>query len=81
MSTPFSCLAMGLSKKAAEREVRSFIQNIHHFRDDYVGNSAIPIEKVVVFDEAQRAWTREQAASFMQRKRGQPDFVCLSQSF
>lgn len=64
----------GVSKKAAEREVRSFIQNIHHFRDDYVGNNAIPIEKVVAFDEAQRAWTREQAASFMQRKRGQPDF-------
>jgi len=64
----------GVSKKAAEREVRSFIQNIHHFRDDYVGNSAIPLEKVVVFDEAQRAWTRKQAASFMQRKRGQPDF-------
>ena len=64
----------GVSKKAAEREVRSFIQNIHHFRDDYVGNNDIPVEKVVVFDEAQRAWTREQAASFMQRKRGQPDF-------
>jgi hypothetical protein len=64
----------GVSKKAAEREVRSFIQNIHHFRDDYVGNNAIPIEKVVVFDEAQRAWTRKQAANFMQRKRGQPDF-------
>jgi hypothetical protein len=64
----------GVSKKAAEREVRSFIQNIHHFRDDYVGNNATPIEKVVVFDEAQRAWTREQAASFMQRKRGQADF-------
>jgi Uncharacterized conserved protein (DUF2075) len=64
----------GVSKKKAEREVRSFIQNIHHFRDDYVGNNAIPLEKVVVFDEAQRAWTRKQAASFMQRKRGQPDF-------
>jgi hypothetical protein len=64
----------GVSKKAAEREVRSFIQNIHHFRDHYVGNDDIPVEKVVVFDEAQRAWTREQAASFMQRKRGQTDF-------
>ncbi|HTF63018.1 MAG TPA: DUF2075 domain-containing protein, partial [Edaphobacter sp.] len=64
----------GVSKKAAEREVRSFIQNIHHFRDDYVGNNDIPVEKVVVFDEAQRAWTRKQASSFMQRKRGQADF-------
>ena len=64
----------GVPKKAAERQVRSFIQNIHHFRDHYVANGDIPIEKVVVFDEAQRAWTRKQAASFMKRKRGQPDF-------
>jgi Uncharacterized conserved protein (DUF2075) len=64
----------GISKKTAEREVRSFVQNIHHFRDHYVGNDDVPVEKVVVFDEAQRAWTREQAASFMQRKRGQTDF-------
>lgn len=35
----------GVSKKAAEREVRSFIQNIHHFRDHYVGNADVPIEK------------------------------------
>lgn len=64
----------GISKKTAGREVSSFIQNIHHFRDEYVGNDDVPIEKVVVFDEAQRAWTREQAASFMQRKRGQANF-------
>jgi hypothetical protein len=64
----------GISKKVAERQVRSFIQNIHHFRDQYVGNDDIPLEKVVVFDEAQRAWTRQQAASFMQRKRGQANF-------
>jgi hypothetical protein len=64
----------GVSKKDAQREVRSFVQNIHHFRDQYVGNDEIPDEKVVVFDEAQRAWTRQQAASFMQRKRGQAQF-------
>jgi hypothetical protein len=63
-----------VTKRFAEREVRSFIQNIHHFRDEYVGNTEVPVEKVVVFDEAQRAWTRDQAASFMQRKRGQLDF-------
>ncbi|MFT9258675.1 MAG: DUF2075 domain-containing protein [Acetobacter sp.] len=64
----------GISKAQAEREVRSFIQNIHHFRDEYVGNETIPIERVVVFDEAQRAWTRRQASKFMQRKRQQADF-------
>lgn len=63
-----------VKKSIAEREVRSFIQNIHHFRDEYVGNQGIPIEKVVIFDEAQRAWTRKQASKFMQRKRGHLDF-------
>jgi len=63
-----------ISKSAAYREIRSFVQNIHHFRDEYLGNFDIPAEKVVVFDEAQRAWTRKQAASFMQRKRGHKDF-------
>lgn len=64
----------GVAKKIAAREVRSFIQNIHHFRDHYIANEDVPVEKVVVFDEAQRAWTRQQAAAFMQRKRGQTDF-------
>ena len=61
-------------KESAERQVRSFIQNIHHFRDEYIRNRDVPIEKVVVFDEAQRAWTREQASNFMRRKRGQNNF-------
>ena len=69
-----------VSKKNAERAVSSFIQNIHHFRDNYAGNNDVPVEKVVVFDEAQRAWTRKQAASFMQRKRGQSDFNMSDQS-
>ena len=64
----------GVSKTEAARAVHKFIQNIHHFRDDYVGNHEIPFEKVVIFDEAQRAWTRQQAAKFMKRKRGQIDF-------
>jgi hypothetical protein len=63
-----------VSKATAHREVRSFIQNIHHFRDHYVGTADIPVEKVVIFDEAQRAWTRQQASAFMQRKRGQATF-------
>ncbi len=64
----------GVSKKSVERSVHRFIQNVHHFRDHYVGNDEIPAEKVVVFDEAQRAWTRKETAKFMQRKRGQVNF-------
>ncbi|BEV09915.1 DUF2075 domain-containing protein [Asticcacaulis sp. DW145] len=64
----------GRSKKHVERDVRAFIQNIHHFRDDNAGSATIPSEHVVVFDEAQRAWTRTQASKFMQAKRGIADF-------
>lgn len=64
----------GRSKKHVERDVRAFIQNIHHFRDDYAGSATVPSEHVVVFDEAQRAWTRAQASKFMQAKRGIADF-------
>jgi ERCC4-related helicase len=45
-----------VSKKDAYRHATAFIQNIHHFRDEYVRNTAAPRERVVVFDEAQRAW-------------------------
>ena len=63
-----------ISKKDAEREVSLFVQNIHHFRDHYLNNTDEPFEHVVVFDEAQRAWTTEQASNFMKSKRGLDDF-------
>ncbi len=59
-------------KKEFDRAVK-FIQNIHHFRDDNLKTDKAPIEKVVVFDEAQRAWSKEKATSFMKAK-GQEDF-------
>lgn len=63
-----------LTKKQAAIKANSFIQNIHHFRDDNLLSDKAPIEKVVVFDEAQRAWTKHQASSFMKRKKGIEDF-------
>jgi Uncharacterized conserved protein (DUF2075) len=61
------------SKKQALREAHAFIQNIHHFRDESLKDLNPPVERVVVFDEAQRAWDRKQTSSFM-RKRGHSDF-------
>jgi 23S rRNA pseudoU1915 N3-methylase RlmH len=63
-----------ISKKDAEREVSLFVQNIHHFRDHYLNDTDEPFEHVVVFDEAQRAWTTEQASKFMKAKRGLDNF-------
>lgn len=64
----------GTSMREAHRKVSSFIQNIHHFRDEALWNPDPPYERVVIFDEAQRAWTREQASKFMQTKRQVTDF-------
>lgn len=62
------------TKDSAKNEVKSFIQNIHHFRDDYTKDLNAPVEKVTIFDEAQRAWTKEQASNFMKRNKGISDF-------
>ena len=63
-----------LTKKQAAIKANAFIQNIHHFRDDNLISHKAPVERVVVFDEAQRAWTNEKATSFMKVKKGIADF-------
>ncbi len=70
-----------LKKKSFEQNVAKLIQNIHHFRDDNLASSEPPVEKVVIFDEAQRAWNKEQASSFMKRKRGQDNFSMSEPDF
>jgi len=63
-----------MTKSLASSQVKSFIQNIHHFRDASIKDKKAPIEKVTIFDEAQRAWTKEQASNFMKRNKGIADF-------
>lgn len=85
------------TKKKVEQEVKSFIQNVHHFRDaclegtliendqivadlDYFRSeknrdkSFAPIDHIAIFDEAQRAWTKNMTADFMRRKKNRPAF-------
>jgi len=64
-----------IRKGTARSEVKAFIQNVHHFRDEgLVDKVKAPVEHVVLFDEAQRAWNLKQTSDFMKRKKGQPDF-------
>lgn len=65
---------ISITKSFASSQVKSFIQNIHHFRDASIKDEKAPIEKVTIFDEAQRAWTKEQASNFMKRNKGISDF-------
>jgi hypothetical protein len=62
------------SRVLEDRRASAFVQNIHHFRDDALATQSAPVERVAVFDEAQRAWNVEQTSKFMQQKKGQHGF-------
>ena len=66
--------ARKVRKGKVGESVKAFIQNVHHFRDDALIDSGPPIEHVVIFDEAQRAWNLKQTANFMLRKKRDAGF-------
>lgn len=78
-------------KGDAKREVKAFIQMIHHYRDQYLegvditledikrrpggtDEAYIPTEHVAIFDEAQRASTKEELQRFMREKKNVQNF-------
>lgn len=64
-----------LKKGAVMSEVKSFIQNVHNFRDEgVIDTENPPPEHVVLFDEAQRAWDLNQTRNFMAQKKNKPNF-------
>jgi hypothetical protein len=54
--------------------IKAFIQNVHHFRDEALIDPGPPVDHVVIFDEAQRAWNLRQTANFMHRKKKRAGF-------
>lgn len=66
----------------ARSQVKAFAQNVHHFRDDCIEDTTKPpIEHVVLFDEAQRAWNEERTRSFMKSKKGHANFALSEPAF
>ena len=55
-------------------KVKTFIQIVHHFRDEALKDPEPPDDRVVIFDEAQRAWDLHKTADFMKRKKKQAGF-------
>jgi DUF2075 family protein len=69
-------------KGAVRQRVKPFIQNVHHFRDEGIRTTNAPYDHVVIFDEAQRAWTQAKTSDFMRRRkklanfdRSEPEFL------
>src|SRR5262249_25280445 len=51
------------TRRAAETAVYAFIQSVHRFADDHYKDKApTPAQRVIIFDEAQRAWEAQQNA-------------------
>jgi hypothetical protein len=63
-----------IKKGEARSQVKTFIQNVHHYRDEYLKDERAPIDHVAIFDEAQRAWNHRQTVDFMKRKKNKPNF-------
>jgi hypothetical protein len=61
-------------KAGVAKPVKAFIQNVHHFRDEALRDRRAPVDHVVIFDEAQRAWNERKTSTFMRQRKNQPDF-------
>jgi hypothetical protein len=63
-----------VKKSEVLQSVKAFIQNVHHYRDAYLADESEPYDHIAIFDEAQRAWNREQTSIFMRVKKKQVGF-------
>lgn len=70
-----------IRKGQATSRVKAFVQNVHHFRDEYLRDESPPSDHIAVFDEAQRAWNLEQTSAFMRRKKNRPGFLMSEPEF
>ena len=71
----------GIRKEAARREASAFIQPVRGFIADALSLGRAPHEKIVIFDEAQRAWDVTAMDRFMAKKKedrhgmSQPEYI------
>ena len=67
----------GAALQAAERAARTALQNVHRFLEHHVIHAhETPEARIIVFDEAQRAWDQAQATRDGQRRKSH---LCLSE--
>jgi hypothetical protein len=65
----------GQSILDSRRHVSTFVQNVHRFIDAHFNSFVPPPDRIVIFDEAQRAWDREQSLRKFKRDRSEPEIM------
>jgi hypothetical protein len=70
-------LVRGVSnrQRGTRRAIESRIRDIHRFVASSVADTRPPADRVIVFDEAQRAWTAEKNSKKYGRNIAEPDMV------
>ena len=65
------------SKAEGLRTAKTLVTNVHRWIDEYIDRSPdqAPLENVVVFDEAQRAWDRKQSLRKFGRDSSEPEMM------
>jgi hypothetical protein len=59
----------------SRRKVSTFIQNVHHFIDAHYPSARAAPDRLIVFDEAQRAWSAEQSERKFKRNVSEPEIM------
>lgn len=72
----------GIKKTEAMRKATTLVTNVHRWIDEYVDKKPkeAPLEDVVVFDEAQRAWNREHSKRKFGRDNSEPEAMLEAMS-
>jgi len=67
----------GVSKSEGRRQSSTLITNVHRWLDLYIDKQAktAPNEDLVIFDEAQRAWSREHSMRKFKRDASEPQMM------
>lgn len=56
------------TKREIQGEVKAFVQGVHLFREEYFVSDSAPVEHVAIFDESQRAWSKDQLSYKMKTR-------------
>lgn len=57
-----------ITKTKAKKDASTFFQHLRHFRKEAIESDKYPTEKIVVFDEAQRMWSKQRTSKEIKNK-------------
>ena len=67
--------SVGSRKRGVAAAVRSRVREVHRFVRDSFGNHLAPVDRLIVFDEAQRAWTAARNKKKFGRDISEPEMI------